>query len=108
MEERRHHETRGYGKGLRLASPGRHELGAFARSHFCGWKKTVLRAPLGHGRRRQHSGRGGEVMRCFLMAAILATIWLPGSISAQSAARGSAKTSAKTTVPRTREGKPDL
>jgi hypothetical protein len=41
-------------------------------------------------------------MRRFLIAAILATVWLPGSVSAQSAARGSAKT------PRTREGKPDL
>jgi hypothetical protein len=41
-------------------------------------------------------------MRGFFMAAILASVWLPVSISAQSAARGSAKT------PRTREGKPDL
>ena len=41
-------------------------------------------------------------MRGFLMAAILTTVWLPGSVSAQSAARGRAKT------PRTREGKPDL
>jgi hypothetical protein len=41
-------------------------------------------------------------MRGYLMAAILATAWLPGSLSAQSAARGSGKT------PRTREGKPDL
>src|ERR1700682_2979603 len=102
MEKRSHHEARGHGKSLRLASQGRHELGAFARSHICGWKETVLWASFGHGRWRQHSGCGGEVMRGYLMAAILATAWLPGSLSAQSAARGSGKT------PRTREGKPDL
>src|SRR5262245_34507087 len=98
MEERRHNENRRPHYGNGLAGSRRFKLGALSRNHFSRWEEVDVRSSFRDWGRWTCPSRGCEVMRRFLVTAILVLAFSVVNLFAQPGSP----------VPRGPDGKPDL